>query len=230
MRASWAANYVGLPFKDQGRERDGVDCWGLIRLIYRERYGLLLPSYAEAYVTAEDEEEIGALVRRERPAWLEIPLAEAAEGDVLVLRMRGQPMHVALALDQPWFLHVHEGINAVVERRDSAKWAHRLVGAYRYGRLALQPRRAIGDEDGQVLDGARAGQAREWPGEVVTDLNVHAVRGALVKEGLPGDVAAEGDRRDEPGVRAVLGDAVGEVGERAAIGVLGGAGHAVGEW
>lgn len=173
MRPPWVNEYIGLPYRSHGRDRYGVDCWGLIRLIYQEQYGLTLPSYTEAYRTAEDEEEIGALMHAHRGGWLEIPLVGAQAGDVLLIRMRGQPMHVGLVLDTPWFLHVHAGTDTVVERWDSVKWAHRLVGAYRYGRLALQPGRAGRDERGQVLDRASAGQSLERPGEVVTDLHVH---------------------------------------------------------
>lgn len=39
----WATKYVGLPYCLGGRERDGVDCWGLVRLVYREERGVLLP-------------------------------------------------------------------------------------------------------------------------------------------------------------------------------------------
>lgn len=43
MSQHWTTRYVGLPYRAGGRERDGLDCWGLIRLIYREEKGILLP-------------------------------------------------------------------------------------------------------------------------------------------------------------------------------------------
>lgn len=32
-RTQWWNEYVGLPFADKGRTREGCDCWGLVRLV-----------------------------------------------------------------------------------------------------------------------------------------------------------------------------------------------------
>ena len=39
---AWVADYVGLPWEPYGRTRAGVDCWGLVRLVYEERLGICL--------------------------------------------------------------------------------------------------------------------------------------------------------------------------------------------
>lgn len=39
----WSTQYIGLPYLAGGRDRVGLDCWGLIRLIYHEHLGVLLP-------------------------------------------------------------------------------------------------------------------------------------------------------------------------------------------
>lgn len=41
----WAHKYVGIPFAQGGRGEAGVDCWGLLRLVYEREYKILLPEY-----------------------------------------------------------------------------------------------------------------------------------------------------------------------------------------
>ena len=135
MAPEWVGQYIGLEFAERGRG-PRVDCWGLIRKIFREQFDLDLPSYTEAYRTTTDEAEIGALVRREaQTVWMPVPPDAARLGDVLVLRMRGQPMHAGLCVEAPWFLHCAKGIGSVLERWDAALWMHRVTGIYRHREL-----------------------------------------------------------------------------------------------
>lgn len=137
MMPPFIQEFVGVPFMEKGRSRAGVDCWGLVRLFYEERLGIALPSYTENYATTRDHEEIGALVRREvLTDWREIPLVETYTGDVLVLRVTGEPMHIGIVIAPPMFLHSIRGAASCLERWDGVLWQHRIVGAYRNAQLA----------------------------------------------------------------------------------------------
>jgi len=39
----WSTHYIGLPYLIGGRTKEGLDCWGLLRLFYLEQKATLLP-------------------------------------------------------------------------------------------------------------------------------------------------------------------------------------------
>jgi len=135
MLPDWVNAYVGLPFRAHGRDQDGVDCWGLVRLVLAERFGCRLPSYAGGYASVEDAEDIGRLIRGEMGPWREVPHGAERAGDVVLLRLMNQPMHVGLVLAPSWMLHVEEGIDSCLDRYRSPKWHRRLMGLYRHESL-----------------------------------------------------------------------------------------------
>ncbi len=139
MRPRWAERYLQIPFCEKGRSRAGVDCYGLVRLIYQDQRGIELPSYDEQYATTADRTEITALLRGELASrWREIPLAEAGEFDGVIFRLYGQPTHVGLVLDPPWFIHAIKVVagktvgKTWIERWDSLQWEKRLLAAVRW--------------------------------------------------------------------------------------------------
>jgi cell wall-associated NlpC family hydrolase len=128
----WAAHYIGLPFAERGRDRKGVDCWGLVRLVMAEQFGRSLPAFTNEYDHTCNQTKIAALVAREVPRWRKVVASEEQLGDVIVMRVRGVPMHVGLVLGDGQMLHTEKGINSTLERYTSSRWHQRLAGFYRY--------------------------------------------------------------------------------------------------
>ena len=127
---AWVETYIGLPFKEHGRTRDGVDCWGLVRLVLADRFDIRLPAYVTGYASTEDAADIAGLIRGEMGPWVETP--EARPGDAVLMRLRAQPCHVGLVVARGWMLHVEDGIDSCLERYDGARWSRRVVGVFRY--------------------------------------------------------------------------------------------------
>lgn len=127
----WVETYVGLPFASRGRDRRGLDCWGLVRLAMAEQLGIELPIYL-TYADAEDRKDaattIEAALARD---WQPVEEGKESLGDVAVFRVAGAPMHVGLVLDRERMLHIHAGIGACVERWRGALWEKRIFGVFR---------------------------------------------------------------------------------------------------
>ena len=138
--SKWAAQYLNIPFRPKGRTREGVDCYGLVRLIYQEQLNIELPSYTEDYATIHDRIEIESVLRSEvGTRWKEIPLVTAKEFDGVIFRIEGRPTHFGLIVDSPRFIHAirNEGQQAEEGRvttnlLTSLLWRNRIVSAVRY--------------------------------------------------------------------------------------------------
>jgi cell wall-associated NlpC family hydrolase len=37
--------YVGIPFEDRGHSKEAADCYGLVRLVYRQELGIEIPEF-----------------------------------------------------------------------------------------------------------------------------------------------------------------------------------------
>lgn len=132
---AWAGRYVGIEFAERGRDRDGVDCWGLLRLVYAERYGIFLPSHHDGYADTEDAPGVAAVLEAELMGsgnWRAV-LGDPDAGDALLFRAgAGHLWHVGVAVSRGRMLHCRRGCDSCVERWDVGVWAPRLEGAFRF--------------------------------------------------------------------------------------------------
>ena len=62
----WCAQYIGLPFVEGGRDRSGLDCYGLLRLVINERYAGSVPEYEGIAWRAGDDKNLLASLMDER--------------------------------------------------------------------------------------------------------------------------------------------------------------------
>lgn len=129
---SWVAQYIGLPYAELGRSRDGVDCWGLVKLVLSEQLGLQTMDCVTEYSDVGDRIVVPPLIRRmQEKEWVRVE--EPQEFDTLIFNIRGQPMHVGLVVNADSFLHSPEGkMLSALERYTDRIWARRIEGFYRH--------------------------------------------------------------------------------------------------
>ncbi|MEW6263388.1 MAG: NlpC/P60 family protein [Thermodesulfobacteriota bacterium] len=128
---SWVSSYIGLPFREAGRERStGLDCWGLVRLVLAEKLGLDLPSFeGVAYRKGCDMAALGETMREFRRCLHWAPVLQGQEEcfDLIWLRTAGAPIHVGLVVAPGWMLHVEQGCDSVIESYTGLRWKRRIL-------------------------------------------------------------------------------------------------------
>ena len=107
MIPAWVSQYIDLPFEK-------YNCWQLICLVYSEQFNIDIPSFDDEYVHALDAENINTIYQREMQLWQ--PVTAPALGDIIVLRVGGQPWHAGLVLTARDMLHTEKKLNSEIER------------------------------------------------------------------------------------------------------------------
>lgn len=127
----WQNNYVGIPYKHYGRDRSGIDCWGLACLIYKEQFDIELPSFSEpGTYEAGNRAQVAEIFAQNMEGWT--ATKDIVPGTIAVFRILGEPSHIGIAVSSTHFIHAMEGHSCAVEAFDSINWANRCVGTYNY--------------------------------------------------------------------------------------------------
>lgn len=132
---NWTDTYVGLPYQEHGRTRDGADCWGLACVVYSEQLGITLPDYL-GYSSVEERAEIAALVKGATASPLWEPATNPAVFDIALFRRGRLTSHVGIVIRPGLMLHMAEADCALIEDYTRGHWASRLVGHYRHVEMA----------------------------------------------------------------------------------------------
>lgn len=105
---------------------------GLFILAHRERNSIEVPDpYCTVFsaVRRSPIRELSKVFDR-----VDVP----REGDAILIRQKGFPIHVGYCINAAYMLHADFGGGSRVERWDGIKWKNRVIGVYRYA-----PDRAI---------------------------------------------------------------------------------------
>lgn len=105
MTGHWADRYVGLPAKGRW------PCWALVRLVWLERLGFVMPSFEDLY----DKHEA---VRIGAQAFRQVPVSEAQEMDAVMMDVpgvRGADPHIGVVVKRGLVLHVELDRSSVIE-------------------------------------------------------------------------------------------------------------------
>lgn len=125
----WWNKYVGIPYKDSGRDRDGADCAGLVCLVYRDELGRDVDQDLGFYDALDKDQATELLGVATSAQWEQVQ--EPQDFDAVLLLIHGEPCHVGIICDGgKSVLNVRAKVNAVIEPLDGI-WASRIDSYWR---------------------------------------------------------------------------------------------------
>ena len=129
-RPSWVKKYVGIPFAYKGRTPAGADCYGLICLVYRNEYHIVLADYL--YDDNPNRNDIARLFYdgKSSPSWRMVVFHQP--DDIVLFHTQGVPFHCGLIIDDQYMLHTSEKIESCIERFTRPEWRNRILAFYRH--------------------------------------------------------------------------------------------------
>jgi cell wall-associated NlpC family hydrolase len=133
----WAASYLGIRYAAHGRTRAGLDCWGLVKLVYAEQRGMVLADFA--HVDPENGDAVAAAVDAERVSWAEVNFDQRREFDVVVMigriataRGSARPrMHIGVVTPDLKILHCEWPVGVSCVAASHPAVVNRVAGVYR---------------------------------------------------------------------------------------------------
>lgn len=116
MLADWVDNYIGIPWHWRGRSRAGVDCWGLVCMVYADQMDTQLTDHVY-----EDEQAASQTIEEEQTRW---PQVEAPQvGDLGIVRCAHHradnrydlgPFHLGIYVGSQQVLHAARELGVIL--------------------------------------------------------------------------------------------------------------------
>ena len=127
----WVKKYIGIPFVSNGRAAEGCDCYGLVRLVLREEYGIVLPELSGDYTDALNANETARLFAERVPVLAAEKIDGPEEKAVVLINENGRPRHMGIVAGGGYILHTGVKTGAVCQRETHPGLRGRIGGYYR---------------------------------------------------------------------------------------------------
>jgi len=112
----WVKKYVGIPFISNGRSMDGCDCYGLVRMVLKNEYGITLPDLSDNYSNALNVAETQKLFEKQVPVLTASRILEPEEKAIILLTEGGKFCHIGVHAGIGYILHTKNNTGSVCQR------------------------------------------------------------------------------------------------------------------
>jgi len=130
---TWVKKYIGIPFVSNGRTLAGCDCYGLIRLVLNNEYGIELPELSDNYTDALNVKETAKLFKENIPVLAGQKITAPAEKAVVVITEHGVTAHVGIVAGGGYILHTGIKTGSICQRETHPGLCGRIEGYYHVG-------------------------------------------------------------------------------------------------
>lgn len=102
--------YIGIPYRKNGRDRSGLDCYGLVWIVEKEVYNKSIPKLLEL-----SEKTATTLIMENTPLINAVQVTKPINGDIVLFFYHDLPVHVGV-FDNNHVLHSVQGVGVVYEK------------------------------------------------------------------------------------------------------------------
>jgi cell wall-associated NlpC family hydrolase len=126
----WVGKYIGIPFVSNGRTMKGCDCYGLVRLVLHNEYGISLPELSDDYDNAFNVAETARLFSEHLPVLAGEKIAGPQEKAIVVITEHGVAAHVGIVAGGGYILHTGSKTGGICQRDTHPGLRGRIEGYY----------------------------------------------------------------------------------------------------
>lgn len=120
--------FLGIPYKHRGRDLSGLDCWGLIKLVYN-KLGYTLWDIEEEYTQDWSFKGKNHFIENYHKEWDKV-ISPNIYDVVLFKNGKGIANHGGIMLLNNRFIHSCR-IGTIISRLSNEQWKRRIEGFYR---------------------------------------------------------------------------------------------------
>ena len=120
------ARYIQIPYCDHGRDSNGVDCYGLVRLFFKWEYDIDLPEFDYSSSELDNSD----LIDISKPTLRATEVDDPVEGNIVLMAFGRDPSHVGVYLDGGYVLHTSSHYGTCCERIDGWRLRSRIRGIF----------------------------------------------------------------------------------------------------
>lgn len=131
-------NYIGIPYKKNGRDKSGLDCYGLGILLYKDVFEIDLEEVSFINKEIISPGLINKEFLKKSLLWdrvFDLKKFDLLAYDTVHIKNKKTVSHVAFYVGSERIMHVNESIGSVVIQKMHS-YGHELIGIYRHAKNA----------------------------------------------------------------------------------------------